>query len=306
MNEDNNYQTDSDQKQQQTITNMSAQFIHDIATPLASIQLISTILDTYMPVMLSAYTHLKSQDSQDGSTQDDSTQDGSTQGQGTQNQGAQAQASQDKLTIGDIPPEHYQTLVHAAAEINHMARQVKTQSKQYWQQIDEQYSQDSGNTEMSRQSYKAPNRSSEAVSVSLLGNLRILVAEDDRLHQKIATKLLNKHHLNIVANGQQAIEAVQQNTYDLLLMDLSMPVMNGQQAVAIISGAILKKAITEEADSKEIRDGLDKLPVMIGLTNKPLSNEEKHQLLEQGFQGILEKPLNMDDLNQLLNHLQQT
>jgi len=301
MNEDNNCQTDNDQKQQQTIANMSAQFIHDIATPLASIQLISTILDTYMPVMLSAYTHLKSQD-----YQDDSTQGQGTQGQGTQNQGAQAQASQDKLTIGDIPPEHYRTLLHAAAEINHMARQVKTQSKQYWQQIDEQYSQDSGNTEMSRQSYKAPNRSSEAVSVSLLGNLRILVAEDDRLHQKIATKLLNKHHLNIVANGQQAIEAVQQNTYDLLLMDLSMPVMNGQQAVAIISGAILKKAITEEADIKEIRDGLDKLPVIIGLTNKPLSSDEKHQLLEQGFQGILEKPLDMDDLKQLLNRLQQT
>jgi CheY-like chemotaxis protein len=291
MNEDNNCQTDSDQKQQQTITNMSAQFIHDIATPLASIQLISTILDTYMPVMLSAYTHLKSQDFQDDSTQ----------GQGTQ-----SQASQDKLTLGDIPPEHYQTLVHAAAEINDMARQVKTQSKQYWQQIDEQYSRDRDNTDMSRQSHKSPNRSSEAVSVSLLGNLRILVAEDDLLHQKIATKLLNKHHLDIVANGQQAIEAVQQNTYDLILMDLSMPVMNGQQAVAIISGAILKKAITEEAITKEIRDGLDKLPVMIGLTNTPLSSEGKHQLLEQGFQGILEKPLDMDDLKQLLNRLQQT
>jgi CheY-like chemotaxis protein len=256
-------EADSDLELQHAITNMSAQYIHDIATPLANIQLISTMLDTYMPVVLSAYAHLKSQGSQD---------------------------------IGDIPPEHYQTLEHAAAQINDMARQVKIQSKQYWQQIDEQYSLDSGNTDMSRQSRKAPSRSSEVVSVSLSNNLRILVAEDDHLHQKIATKLLNKYHLDIVANGQQAVEAVQKNTYDLLLMDLSMPVMNGQQAAAIINGAI----------TEETSDGLDKLPVMIGLTNKPLSGEEKYQLLEQGFQGILEKPLDMDGLNQLLNRLQQT
>jgi hypothetical protein len=46
--------------------------------------------------------------------------------------------------------------------------------------------------------------------------------------------------------------------------------------------------------------------VMIGLTNMPLSGEEKYQLLEQGCQGILEKPLDIDDLNQLLNRLQPT
>jgi CheY-like chemotaxis protein len=269
MKKDNYCQTNSSQEQENTITNMSAQYVHDIATPLASIQLISTILDTYMPVVLSAYTHLKNQDFQDGGTQD----------------------PQDKLILGDIPSEHYQTLVHAAAQINDMARQVKTQSKQYWQQVDEQYSQDSVNTDTNCQSRKVPNRPSEVVSVSLSDNLRILVAEDDHLHQKIAGKLLSKYHLDIVANGQQAVESVQKNTYDLLLIDLLMPVMNGQKAMAII---------------KETSDGFDKLPVMIGLTNMPLSGEEKYQLLEQGCQGILEKPLDMDDLNQLLNRLQQT
>ena len=63
-------------------------------------------------------------------------------------------------------------------------------------------------------------------------NSRILVADDNEVNQKIAQLILQKadYRVDVVENGQQAVEARQQNHYDLILMDIQMPLMDGLTA----------------------------------------------------------------------------
>ena len=67
-------------------------------------------------------------------------------------------------------------------------------------------------------------------------NTRILVADDYEANRKIAQLILQKdgYEVDIVENGQQAVEAYRQNRYDLILMDIQMPVMDGLEATKII------------------------------------------------------------------------
>ena len=67
-------------------------------------------------------------------------------------------------------------------------------------------------------------------------NQRILLAEDYEVNQKIGQLFLQKagYHVDIAENGQQAVEAYQQNRYDLILMDIKMPIMDGFAATKAI------------------------------------------------------------------------
>ncbi|TID23935.1 hypothetical protein CANINC_003096 [Pichia inconspicua] len=67
-------------------------------------------------------------------------------------------------------------------------------------------------------------------------SFKILLAEDNLVNQKLAVKILEKHghEVVVVENGQQAVEAIQKDTYDVVLMDVQMPVMGGFEATAMI------------------------------------------------------------------------
>jgi two-component system CheB/CheR fusion protein len=75
-------------------------------------------------------------------------------------------------------------------------------------------------------------------------NLRILVAEDVSLNQLLIKMILNDFGFeqDIVSNGKLAIEKMQTNTYDIILMDLQMPEMNGFEATTYIRN-VLKSQI---------------------------------------------------------------
>ena len=70
----------------------------------------------------------------------------------------------------------------------------------------------------------------------MLSGLKILVAEDNELSQKIANFILKKNGAFIDAayNGQQAIDLLQKNNYDVIIMDLHMPEMGGYEATEYI------------------------------------------------------------------------
>ena len=66
--------------------------------------------------------------------------------------------------------------------------------------------------------------------------LRILLAEDNLVNQRLATRLLEKrgHRVVVASNGREALAALENGSYDLVLMDIQMPEMNGMEATARI------------------------------------------------------------------------
>src|SRR5206468_2247931 len=62
--------------------------------------------------------------------------------------------------------------------------------------------------------------------------LRVLLAEDNVVNQKLATRLLEKqgHAVTVVSNGKEALEAVRREGFDVVLMDVQMPEMDGFEA----------------------------------------------------------------------------
>src|SRR5436190_3364679 len=110
--------------------------------------------------------------------------------------------------------------------------------------------------------------------------LRILLAEDNVVNQQVATAMLVKrgHQVDVVGNGREAVDAVGARDYDLVLMDIQMPEMDGFTATEAIRA--LPRGRT--------------LPI-IALTAHALSGE-RERCLERGMTGYLAKPFKAHDL----------
>ena len=66
--------------------------------------------------------------------------------------------------------------------------------------------------------------------------LSILLAEDDRVNQMMACRMLEKegHSVTCVCNGREVLEKLEENTFDCILMDIQMPIMDGMEATRVI------------------------------------------------------------------------
>jgi signal transduction histidine kinase/ActR/RegA family two-component response regulator len=118
--------------------------------------------------------------------------------------------------------------------------------------------------------------------------LSILVAEDNQLNQRTAVLLLHKlgHRPVCADNGSRAFELWQRGGIDLILMDIHMPVMNGVESCRTIRA--------EEAET-----GRKQRTPIIALTADALKGTEE-QLLAEGFDGYLTKPVRISELKRLL------
>ena len=123
---------------------------------------------------------------------------------------------------------------------------------------------------------------------SPLACLRVLIAEDNMVNVMLMKKLLSKWNINptIAENGERAVEFMQYGNFDIILMDLQMPVMNGFDA---------SKEIRKMADPKK-----SGVPI-IALTASALF-DIKEQVYEAGMNDYVSKPFKPDDLLEKLNN----
>ena len=114
------------------------------------------------------------------------------------------------------------------------------------------------------------------------GKLKILLVEDNRVNQILATRLLEKrgHVVTAAENGGTALKAMKEGRFDLILMDIQMPEMNGLQATLAIRRS--------ESESK------DHVPI-IAMTARALTGD-REAYLAAGMDAYLTKPLNVADL----------
>jgi signal transduction histidine kinase/DNA-binding response OmpR family regulator/HPt (histidine-containing phosphotransfer) domain-containing protein len=84
--------------------------------------------------------------------------------------------------------------------------------------------------------FASARRPVPAPAVSRTGALSVLLAEDNRINQAVAVTILTRagHRVDLAENGHAAVEAVRRNAYDLVLMDVQMPEMDGLEAVKAI------------------------------------------------------------------------
>jgi signal transduction histidine kinase/ActR/RegA family two-component response regulator len=112
--------------------------------------------------------------------------------------------------------------------------------------------------------------------------LRILLAEDNVVNQKVASRLLQKlgHVVTVVGNGLEALDATANGDFDLVLIDVQMPGMDGIEA-------------TIEIRAREKAAG-ERIPI-IALTAHAM-NGDRERCLEAGMDGYLSKPIRTEDL----------
>ncbi|MEU8241319.1 ATP-binding protein [Actinoplanes missouriensis] len=116
-------------------------------------------------------------------------------------------------------------------------------------------------------------------------SLLVLVAEDNPVNQRVAQLLLERrgHRVEIVSDGEAAVEAVMRTRYDLVLMDVQMPVLDGLDATRMI-----------RADPPA-----HGAPRIVALTANALVDDRKASRLA-GMDGFLAKPINETDLDTVL------
>ena len=144
-------------------------------------------------------------------------------------------------------------------------------------------SKDSGTTESAAPGAELPKPVVQAP-------MRVLVAEDNRINVMLANSLLTKmgHRVDTVANGREALEALSRAPYDIVLMDVHMPEMDGIEATRRI----------RVAESTGRRRG--RLPI-VALTASALEGD-KQICIDAGMDDFLPKPLDPEQLRKVLAH----
>ena len=115
-------------------------------------------------------------------------------------------------------------------------------------------------------------------------SLRILVAEDNQINQKVALKMIERLGVraDVVSNGLEAISALEHIHYNLILMDMMMPEMDGLEATRWIR-----------------KNKMGRQPVIIALTANAME-EDRDRCLEAGMDGYMAKPIRIGALEGVL------
>ncbi len=126
----------------------------------------------------------------------------------------------------------------------------------------------------------------ESAALTKTPSRRILLAEDNQINAVLATTILKRagHHVDVAINGAEALDALRRADYDIVLMDMHMPEMDGLEATRAI------RALSgEEA----------RIPI-VALTANAMGSEER-KCLVAGMDDFLSKPFEPDDLTGMID-----
>lgn len=120
-----------------------------------------------------------------------------------------------------------------------------------------------------------------------LGPRNVLVVDDVEMNQQLAKHILQSwgFTVDVAANGKEAVEKVEKNSYDLVLMDIQMPEMDGMQATESI---------------RNLKDATKAATPIVALTAN-LLNGDGDRYLQKGMNDYLPKPLDEQRLFQLIS-----
>ena len=118
--------------------------------------------------------------------------------------------------------------------------------------------------------------------------LRILLAEDNVVNQKLALRILQQmgYRADLASNGIEAVESVERQTYDVVLMDVQMPEMDGLEAT---------RQITAKWSAAE-------RPRIVAMTANAMQGD-REMCIAAGMDDYLTKPIRVDQLVESLNHV---
>lgn len=138
-------------------------------------------------------------------------------------------------------------------------------------------------------SNQLPSDAPTQKAVSPLESVRVLLAEDNKVNQTLATKLLEKLgcHVTVVENGSQAVATLSENEFDVILMDVEMPEMDGISA-------------TKEIRRRE-QDSQQRIPI-VALTAHAIVGD-RERCLASGMDDYLSKPVRINEIKTMLTKI---
>uniref|UniRef100_A0A6C0BPF6 Histidine kinase n=1 Tax=viral metagenome TaxID=1070528 RepID=A0A6C0BPF6_9ZZZZ len=129
---------------------------------------------------------------------------------------------------------------------------------------------------------------------SIVGKpLRCLVVEDVEANRQVLVEMLNCldcHQIQCVENGQEMLDAVERDTFDVVFLDLLMPVMGGMEAVKLYRQ----------------KHAMGTRPFMVAVTATTILTKDKSSYQKAGMDAFLQKPIKMNELKTLLEVIKST
>ena len=115
--------------------------------------------------------------------------------------------------------------------------------------------------------------------------LHILVVEDHEINQKLMMRILDKmgYQADLAKNGAEAVIAIEQTSYDLIFMDIQMPVMNGYEATQTILTTLPP----------------EKRPIIVALTAN-VQTEVREKCFQLGMSDFISKPIRLEEIKRVI------
>ena len=140
-----------------------------------------------------------------------------------------------------------------------------------------------------------------AAALPCAAPLQILLAEDNAVNQQVMVLLLQKlgHFVTVVGDGVQALQALAKNRYDVLLLDVMMPVMDGLQVLQNMRGQPETATVTAGAAGAKSTGWTQALcqplPQVLMVTAQAMP-EDLARFERAGAHGVITKPVSLDQL----------